>query len=101
MKKKINIYPTLDRNLAKVLREHGIKEKDLFHYQGDLHVGFKTFGQALIVKNKGAWKSMSKIFRPNKESDMGDYEIGLEIGLGALDYNYMVKRKNRENSTKK
>ena len=90
----------INEDLLKVLQEHKITEEDLFHYHGDLYVGCKSHTQATIIKNSGKWKAVSSIFVPQKGSEMEKYSHAVDVGFGAMSYDYCKKHNIDINDTK-
>lgn len=93
-------FKYLPQELVRVLESHKITEDDLFNYQGDLYVGCKSRTQADLIKNSGSWKSCSSIFIPQEGSDMEKYKTAVDIGWGALAYDFSIRHPNSPEAIK-
>lgn len=65
-------------DVAELLKDHGVKETDLFNHHSDLYVGCSV-EQANKIKADPRCHSTVETFWPQAGSDMEQYKVGLDF----------------------
>lgn len=91
-------FEDIHPNIVPVLKEHGIKETDLFNHYSDLYIGCPDWNTARKIQTAGVWSAMSSIFKPQKGSEMDMYPQAVDIAFGCTTHDIKTRYNKKTQS---